>query len=165
MIPTIVDFILGIALSPLFFGGLLILGILFEHNAARGWAIFTGLIATVVAYFTFQIPLIDIAYGLAAYIALGVVWSFYRYKRHVMEEVRKVEDKDDAAKRYVIRELHPSAMLGTITAWILIWPFSIIDNLIGDVINAVETLVRTVFRGVYHRIYENAVEKLVGSSK
>lgn len=162
---AIFDFVLGIALSPIFFGVLILLGILFEHNAARGWAIFTGLIATVVAYFTFQVPLLYIVYGLIGYVIVGVLWSFYRYKRHVTEKVRAAEGADDYKKQTLVRELHPSAMLGTITAWIIIWPFSIIDNLIGDVISTIETLVRTVFRSVYHRIYESAMSKLLDSGK
>ena len=35
---------------------LLVLGILFEHNGARGWAVFTGLVAIATSYFFFAVP-------------------------------------------------------------------------------------------------------------
>jgi hypothetical protein len=56
-------------------------------------------------------------------------------------------------------------MLDTITAWILIWPFSLTENLCGDIIHFIETLVKKVFKGVYNRIYENAVGQLIKDEK
>jgi hypothetical protein len=57
--------------------------------------------------------------------------------------------------------LHPLAMLSTLTAWVIIWPFSMVENLAGDVINMIRTAISTVFRSVYNRIYESAVRDLL----
>jgi hypothetical protein len=65
-------------------------------------------------------------------------------------------------KEEVVRRLHPKAMLGTIVQWILIWPLSMIENLIGDLIHAIESLVTRWFRGVYHTIYDSAVKAILG---
>lgn len=156
----VLDLVLGYILTLPFLVVLLIGGILFEHNEARGWAIFTGIIATVVAYFYFKFPLIDALYGIGGYAAAGLVWSFYRYKRFVSKKVDESRGMNDDQKRYLIKEIHPTAMLPTITAWIIIWPFSVIDNLLGDLISAVEALVKTIFRGVYNRIYAAAVSQI-----
>jgi hypothetical protein len=138
---------------------LLVLGILFEHSEARGWAIVTAIVASVVSFFYFSISLENFAFGSLAYLVIGIVWSFYRYKRYVGKAVSDAKESvmSDTQKEYLIRDLHPTKNLSTITAWIIVWPFSAIDNIAGDLINAIETLVKTVFRGVYHRIYESAV--------
>jgi hypothetical protein len=129
--------------------------VLAEHNESRGFAVFWALVAAVTSFFYFNVPLIDIAIYAGAYLVAGVVWSFYRYKRFI---VAKVESMGEMNHRFEkIEQYHPSKMLDTITAWIIIWPFSLLDNLCGDIINGIETLVKKVFKGVYNRIYENAI--------
>ena len=140
--------------------GLLLIGTIFEHNGARGWAVFTALATMAISYFVFNIPLLFIAAGAAGYIVIGLIWSFYRYKRHVTQAVEDVKPYGKDAKERVIRDLHPTAMLGSITAWILIWPFSLLENFVGDIINGIQTLVQKVFKGIYYRIYESAVSQL-----
>lgn len=160
----VLDWVLGYVLTLPFLVVLLTFGILFEHNSAHFWAIFTGIIATTVAYFYFKFPMIDVLYGVVGYAAAGVVWSFYRYKRFVSKKVDESRTMNDNQKEYLIKEIHPTKMLGTITSWIIIWPFSVIDNLLGDLISAVETLVKTVFRGVYNKIYASAVSQITSTT-
>jgi hypothetical protein len=133
-------------------------GIWAEYIEARGFAVFWALVSAVSAFFYFDVPLQSIAIASVGYLCFGLVWSFYRYKRFI---VQKLEDmttwsKYDSPDRY-----HPSKMLDTITAWIIIWPFSLIENLCGDIINGVETLVKRVFKGVYNRIYETALADVI----
>lgn len=139
---------------------LVVLGILFEHNGARGWAVFFALIVMACAYFFFNISLIALAVGAVGYIAVGLFWSFWRYKRHAAKVVEANRDTTASNKERVLAQLHPKAMLGTITAWIMIWPFSMVENIIGDLINAIQLLVTKFFRGVYHRVYDSAVAAL-----
>jgi hypothetical protein len=87
-----------------------------------------------------------------------VVWSFYRYKRFIVAKVEHFREMNYHLEK--LSQYHPSMMLDTITCWIIIWPFSLIENLCGDIINFVETLVKKVFKGVYNRIYESAVGNL-----
>jgi hypothetical protein len=154
----------------LFFGGLLltwpallglvVLGIIFEHNEARVWTVLTVIALAAVAYFFFSFSLMHIAYGAVAYIAIGLVWSWYRYGRHADTVVEKFKDALDSEKKRALELLHPTAMLSTITSWIMAWPFSFVENVIGDLINAIQSLVTKFFRGVYHRIFNNAAAKL-----
>lgn len=139
---------------------LAILGILFEHNGARGWSVFTALVIAAVAYIAFDASLVSIAIGAVAYVVVGLVWSFWRYKRHAAKVVEENHNGSPGDKEYALRRLHPSAMLPTITAWILIWPFSLVEHIVGDLINAIQSLVTKFFRGVYHRIYDAAVAAL-----
>ena len=139
---------------------LLIMGILFEHNGARNWAVFTALVVMAVSYFFFAIPLMTVLLGAVGYVVIGLIWSFYRYKRHASDVVEANKNASETARQYAIRDLHPKEMLGTITAWIVVWPFSLVENFVGDIITGIQTLVQKVFRGIYHRIYDAAVEQL-----
>jgi phosphate/sulfate permease len=139
---------------------LLVLGILFEHNGARGWAVFSALVIAAVSYFMFHVSLSTILIGSVVYIVIGLVWSFYRYKRHADSVVAEYKNSDRATKERVLARLHPKEMLSTITAWIMIWPFSMVENFVGDIINAIQLLVTKFFRGVYHKVYESAVAAL-----
>ena len=140
--------------------GLALLGILFEHNGARGWAVFTALIVAAVAYISFHVSLLMIAIGAVGYIAVGLAWSFWRYKRHAANVVEQNREANASTKERALALLHPKAMLGTITAWIMIWPFSMVENIVGDLITAIQMLVTKFFRGVYHKVYESAVQAL-----
>lgn len=135
-----------------------IFGITAEHNESRGMAIFWALVAAVSSYFYFNVSIFDIGFYAVGYLAVGVVWSFYRYKRFIIAKIAELTELNFKMER--VNNYHPSKMLDTITAWIIIWPFSLLENLCGDIINGIETLVKKVFKGVYNRIYENAIKDI-----
>jgi hypothetical protein len=153
-----------------FFGGLLLtwpalvalalLGVLFEANGARGWAVFAAIVTAAVSYFFFHVALATIGIGAVVYLVVGLLWSFYRYKRHASDIVEKFRNAAQRDRERALELLHPKEMLGTITAWIMIWPFSFIEHFVGDLITGIQTLVSKFFRGVYHRIYDSAVSQL-----
>lgn len=153
-------FILGwgwFALAALF-----VLGIIFESYSNTGWALFIAVLFVGLAYSFFSVSLIGLGIGAAVYIPIGLFWSWYRYKRHADKAIEKSKDMSIAEKERLVRTFHPKEMLGTIVQWILIWPFSIIENMIGDLIHAIESLVTKWFRGVYHTIYDSAVRSILG---
>lgn len=154
----IVGFVAGWAVMILVV--LALFGIIAEANNARGWSVFWMIIAAAVAYVSFNISLMMLAVGAVGYIAVGLFWSFWRYKRHASKVVQENRDSSPMVKERVLAQLHPKAMLGTITAWIMVWPFSMVENIIGDMITAIQMLVTKFFRGVYHKVYESAVSAL-----
>jgi hypothetical protein len=139
---------------------LAVFGILAEHNKSSGWAVFWLLLAGGVAAIAFHVPLMVLGITAVAYIAIGLVWSFWRYKRHVTEQVALHRLSDSRIKEDVLRKIHPKNMLGTITAWIIVWPFSFVASFVGDLINFIQSLVTKFFRGVYFKIYDSAVAAL-----
>lgn len=155
------------ALSVPFLIGLLVIGLLAEHNESRGWAIFLILVASVVSANYFKLTAIEIATYAGIYGVIGVLWSGWRYKRHVAKEIDRARRAkggapfNEAERRFLQNDLNPSRMTGTLVAWILVWPFSVIDSSIGDLISAVTILVRTVFKGMYTRIYNSAMDRLM----
>ena len=118
------------------------------------------MLAAGIAYLHFSLSLSTLGIWSALYIIIGVLWSFWRYKRYAEKEIEEVKARDIHYKNIVIEKLHPKEMLGTITSWIIVWPFSMIENVIGDIIDAIKLLVTRVFRAIYYKIYESAIAQL-----
>jgi hypothetical protein len=141
----------------------LLLGIAFEHTGNRKSAVFAGLVAMGISYFYFAIPLSTIWGYLVAYFVIGVVWSFWRYKLYVGLMAKALGArtwKTQADKDRAIDELLPSNNLERITSWIIVWPFSVIENVLGDIITMIQGLVTKVFKGVYYKIFVAQTEGL-----
>lgn len=140
---------------------LLVLGTIFEANEAHGWAILTGIISIVVAYFFFSVPFATIAYYSIGYFTVGFLWSFWRYKRYIDFVVEEYKDRSESSRKMVLNDIAPSRMLGKITTWVIIWPFSMFENVLGDIIKIVQTFISKFFKGIYTRIYSMAVNQLM----
>lgn len=140
---------------------LCVLGIWAEHAEARGFAVFWALVAGVTAFFYFNVPLTSVLICSIGYVCFGVVWSFYRYKRFIVAKAEEIRAAGSSYSDGYIGRYHPNKMLDTITAWIIIWPFSLIENLCSDIINGIENLVKNVFKGVYNKIYNAAVADMI----
>lgn len=149
---------------------LFVFGTLFEYNEARGWAVFTAIVALLVSFFYFDVPLGTLAVYAAGYVAIGVVWSFWRYKRYVEVRADKIREmyndpnKDQHLRRSFINDLRPTSNLDTITAWIVIWPFSFVESVAGDLINFIQNLVTKTFKAVYLKIYTSALGDLANDA-
>ncbi len=142
--------------------GLCLLGIVAEHNDGRGFAVFLTLCATAVAYFFFNLAPMDLLICAIGYIIIGFGWSFWRYRRFVVAEVEKINasDYNQDRKQMRVESLHPRNHVDTIVAWVIVWPFSAIENLIGDLITGITTLVTTTFKRAYQSIYDSATAGL-----
>jgi hypothetical protein len=143
--------------------GLVILGVVFEHRDHRGWAVFAGIVSMVVSYFYFDVPLTLLAEIAAAYIAIGFIWSFWRYKRFVRQGIEELKecwtDPREVATR--AERFKPGKHVDTISCWVIIWPLSFIGCVTGDIIDTVGELIQRFFKGVYARIYASAVQDIM----
>ena len=139
----------------------LCVGTIFESNEAHGWSVFMGIVASYIAYSMFQVPLSILAAWVAAYFVMGFIWSFWRYKRHADKIVEEYKDRSEDARRCALQYLDPRQMLSQITTWVIIWPFSMVENILGDIIKLVQTAITKFFKGIYTRIYMGAVGKLM----
>lgn len=160
---TIIAFFAGLFLSWPTLIILCIFGILSEHNNSRGWAIFWTLLILPICYFFFDLTFTTFVIYTAIYTGAGFVWSFFRYTRYITVESSKIRnsgDSDDVKQRRALN-LHPKNNIDTITAWVIVWPFSAVENFAGDLINGIEILVSKVFKGVYYSIYNKIVGDLI----
>lgn len=162
MVDVVLAFLAGWFLNWYGLIGLCLLGVIAEHNDGRGFAVFMALVASVVAFFFFNLTLADLLIVAGGYMIVGFAWSFWRYRRFVVSEVEKINasDYNQERKQLRVESLHPRNHVDTIVAWVIVWPFSAIENLIGDLITGITTLVTTTFKRAYQSIYESATAGL-----
>lgn len=161
-------FITGLATAYLFtwpaLAILFVIGLLFEHNHRSGWAVTIGLIAMFAGYFYFGLTLTTLAIYGAGYLAAGLVWSFWRYGRFVRAEVVRIKAdsyiKESEYKSHAAG-LSPAKHLGKITSWIIVWPLSLANLLVGDIVEFVQFGITKLFKMVYVKIYTSLVSDLV----
>lgn len=163
MIETTLAFLAGWLLSWPALIIMLILGSVFEANESHGWAIFIGLVAAVSAYFFFAIPFTVLLMYSVGYFVVGFVWSYWRYKRHADQVVDEYKSRDKAARDNAIHYLHPTKMLDKITTWVIVWPFSMFESVLGDIVQLVQIAITKFFKGIYTRIFNNAVSQLTSN--
>jgi hypothetical protein len=140
---------------------LLVLGVIFEANSAHNWSLFTGIAAATVAYFFFSIPLETLLVYSLGYFVVGFLWSFWRYKRYADFVATECVGRSLDARKNAVERLKPSRMLDKITTWVLVWPFSMVENVFSDLIKIVQTFITKFFKGIYSRIYQSAVGKIM----
>lgn len=162
------EFLLGLVTGYLLtwpaLGFLIAWAIYAEHSDSTGWAVFASVVAGAIAFFMFDIPLQTLLYSALVYAVVGIVWSFWRYKRYVEVRVDEIKKKDYASdsfsKKSALESLSPKEMSTTIVSWIVIWPISLVENLVSDIITGLEKLVRTWLNQIYTGIYKSATKDI-----
>ena len=151
-----------------------VLGTWFEHTDRRKSSVamaIVGIGAVLLAtVYVLGFSLLNIGLTAIAYVGCGVLWSFFRYRRYVRSQVETFNEEfkwyrpgnlaHKSGLEKLVERLKPSNNTGTIVAWIVVWPFSFVDNVIGDIIEGISTLVKTTFRRVYNHIYNSAIKNL-----
>lgn len=140
---------------------LLVLGTIAESYEAHGFAAFMGIVSAITAYFFFHVDPATIVAYIAVYFAIGFGWSIWRYKRYASDVVEQNKTGSEYDRKRAIERLHPTKMLGTLTTWVFIWPFSMVENVAGDLVKLVQTTITQVFKSIFNRIYESAVKQLM----
>jgi hypothetical protein len=137
-------------------------GILFEANDNSS-SIVCAIIAGVVAFFVFSLSITDMILIVAAYVIIGSVWSFWRYRHFVTEKVANWNTKVNMSAqetKWFVESLTPRACLNRITCWIIVWPFSMVENIAGDLIRMIKHMITNTFKSVYNKIYTKAIANL-----
>jgi hypothetical protein len=141
---------------------LILLGIIFEFYD-NVLSVYTGIAAALVAYFMYNIPLNTLAIYAGIYLVIGIIWSFWRFKRYTDQKVE--EYNENLIKRAIdherlMHQISLKACTGRIVAWITVWPFSMIENLTSDIVKLLKSLVTDVLKYFYTIIINNAVSKI-----
>lgn len=141
---------------------LILLGIIFEFYD-NVLSVYTGIAAALVAYFMFNIPLTTLAIYAGIYLIVGIVWSFWRFKRYTdkqVDEYNEIADKREYEYNRLLERISLKSSTGRIVAWITVWPFSMIENLTSDIVKLLKSLVTDVLKYFYNIIVDNAVSKV-----
>lgn len=152
-------FILGVVFSLPVLIGLIFLDLVLEHNGNDGWSLLITLVVAALAWNMFTIPLNIMFIVAVAYFPVGVLWSFWRWKRHCTRVVADAK-KNPGQKAAALKKLDLSEQIFRIVSWILNWPASLLASLLGDIIDVFEVLVRKVFHNVYVKISRSAIKQI-----
>lgn len=146
------------------------------HIENDGWAIIWLAAFAAIAYFAFTVSWQTIAIVAAIYVPIGLVWSIYRWKRHCRDAFKtyekekasianikentswdnKLERRQEDAKK----AMNPADNIDSIASWVIIWPFSLIDNLIGDLIDLIKDGIEKYLISIYSNIAGKYLKQL-----
>ena len=149
------NFVIGLLATPYILIGMFVLASLLLN---LDWPALAGVFMILVAVslvLLFKASLLTMVIFALSYFVLGVLWSFWKYKRFIDNSV---EQANNIKSNAYIKP--PNAMWGTITGWILSWPFGLTSDFIFEFYSGIKFIARKMFSGVYEWIYENAISKL-----
>jgi hypothetical protein len=151
---TILAFGLGVIMSPWVFGSLIILALWAESLDNHKTTAFFVALGLVSSYFMFNISLVY----LLAYIPVGMLWSVWRWKIHCKKAtIRASLRKADVTERGTIgsqrnrleKEVNLKDNVDKIVSWIVCFPVSVLEQVVGDVVLMLKVIVTEWFAKVY----------------
>lgn len=171
MIETILAFFAGVIVSHWFIWPALVFAIFCDYREWKFMAVVSTALLGFAAYLIFQPPTAWLMYGALAYLPIGFLWSFFRYRRHVGTMVKQFnayvkENKDNpqADLRYqrnsLDRESKISHNVDRVTYWVALWPISVVQSILDDVIAAIEHFVTKTLRRLYDGIRNSALKNV-----
>ena len=164
---NILSFLLGAWFSYYFIFGAAFWIILLCHWESEGWGIFFLPFLCMAIFTVFALDVKTVGYIAAAYIPVGIGWSLYRWSRHCkkqfekykpsMEKYAHSEDRHDISRYndavgYLKDCTNPRSYVDRIVYWILLFPFSMLSNLVADLIDFVTTFVKEYLISLYEGI-------------
>ena len=162
------EFLLGLSFWPVVM--LLFLLVIGGAATARGepWLMTLGLaVWSVVAYFLLDINVLDVfierpivvVFGSLGYAALGLLWSMFKWRQHLLSDavqasVKRTREKAERldAEEYVNYEVDPASNRDRIVSWITLWPFSVLGYVLGDMLRNLGNWLYSLLGGVYQRM-------------
>lgn len=109
-------------------------------------ALFYGFAASLLWLKALPITWFGGSVTILSYVAIGVLWSFFKFYRHVKKHKAHYKERG-------LREVDKT----TIGTWIAYWPFSFIVYILGDLIREFVNWIVNQFQAIYKRIMDKAL--------
>ena len=155
-----IEFALGILLWFVMWPTLVILSLLAIWTEVEGGhksqLLFT-LLAGLVAWQLFEVPLELLVKLAIVWIPVGICWSIFRWKLHCADVVANKRQHGSGTQ---IRMLTMSENVEKIVAWVLGWPASMLSRVLGDIIRVVRIAVTEWIGEVYRRIAQPYLDQI-----
>lgn len=136
-------------------------------GAAIMFALFLGLTQFSGLYDLSTIDFISAFYTIVIYLAVGCVWSLFKYKitakkiaDEYIEDYKKYRYTPEQLKENILLRIESRIYKSKISCWIVFFPFSILNFMFGDF---VEYIVSKLGR-VYRKIAEYVTESVISNS-
>lgn len=145
------------------FSVIFVLAILFEYNKSNTLVVMLNiaLVYILVSLLNLTFTWVTILMLAVAYLIIGVIWSFWRYNTYITKKLYEISilDASSMIKEMEQTRLLPKNNLNLITHWIIVWPISVIDNIISDSIRLLKMLITDVLYNVYASMFNKELEK------
>jgi len=140
---------------------LVLFSILFDHCDRYGWSFIFTLLAALSFGVFFSVESTTLLWIVAAYIPVGFLWSFWRWRRHCDRVVDEAgEEPVDYDIRQAERRLNIKQNLDKVTYWVACWPISVVSSLAEDLIDAIQRAILRISKNTYEKWSGNALEKI-----
>lgn len=100
--------------------------------------------------------LVSMVVYLFIYTAIGLIWSIIRYRILLLDMVKK---QNKQYHSYHTPDMHKDDII----MWMLLWPFSVIDYVLGrllkDLFNYIYKKALGIYTKVYHKVISNILNK------
>lgn len=162
-----IEFFLGLVTLPTLIG-VVFIALMFESFSRTKVAAFLAVIAIAMAYMIFQFN----PWYLLAYPVIGIVWSVWRWRAHVATKVKEIylsgdkrliKDLDDYLDEgkysHMIEAVVPRCNLGLLSAWVIVWPVSMVANVVGDTVRGIQSFLINQLGGVFNNITRSQIRK------
>lgn len=149
------EFILGFfagALTSWWVLPFLIFGALWAESSENGFM--AGLLSILVGiglFLLYPVAWATVGYAALAYLPIGFVWSFWRYRKHVRNGLKR-----GVAKVH----LEPNSCVSSIVYWVIFWPISFIESIFSDFFDFVRHIVTSWLNRAYTAIFKAATKGL-----
>lgn len=155
------EFLIGVIISPWMLVSILIASTFFEANHRSGMVSFLLIGALAISYFLFSPAPVQVAYVVLGWVPVGLIWSLFRWKRYVSGVVERAKkDNTPSSDIYLQSDLSLKENLYKIVYWISAWPISFVESIIGDFLRMIQVLVLKIAKGTFARISERALKDL-----
>ena len=163
-----IEFIMGVVMSPFILGAFVLFSIIAEAGTPRrgdwsGWAEFWAVLLVFFGFLHLKhgtvpvaITLVNVAVFIVAYAVIGFLWSFWRYRCFVVDSIVDFKQRNHGADEGRIQELKnrtsPSQNMGFILHNIVLFPITFLAYALEDIIRGLSAFVRAYLIGVYRTI-------------
>jgi len=93
------------------------------------------------------------------YFIIGVVWSIWRWRAWVKQEITKHRIKNLDELNEVRYLFEPGRIKSEITGWIIFWPYSLLWNFSHDFVELVFDLVKNTYQKISDKILDNFIKQ------
>jgi hypothetical protein len=141
-----------------------IIALVTEHNEAHGWTVFFTIVMMLAAVSLPSVTWTMMGVLAVVWVPIGLVWSLWRWKKycaHIVSEVANGKIMASSGKQMI----DPQEALSKITQWVIAWPFSLVESLIGDIIDAVQNMIKGIFKATYEKISAKALVQIESLNK
>lgn len=142
---------------------LFVLTYFFVYEEVKGWPLVTMALLSGSLMVTLNMSWQVNALIGTLYIPVGIIWSRYRwvrFSRTAMEEKGDLSQLSTLELNRLRRKISFSENISRIAEWILVWPFSMLNNVLSDLLDLLKQVIKDHLVGMYTRATAGDIKEI-----